>query len=150
MMDPIEYRRGGEQPADRQTTPLEIDWPVMLRTAARWALSIGVVALILWLLYQAGATLTPFIFGFILAYLLLPIVKRLDRYLPRWGSITAVFLVGLILFELAFIFIVPPAVSQIGQAIRTTPTWFHQVQQGTNPLRHIATRRPNVSAPIYT
>jgi predicted PurR-regulated permease PerM len=74
----------------------------------------------------------PFIFGFVLAYLLLPIVKRLDRILPRWGSITAVYLVGFILFELALIFIVPPAANQVSQAIRNAPEWFQEANAFVN------------------
>lgn len=151
-VDPIEYRREGVQPVDRQAAHLEINWPVMLRTAARWTLTIGVVALILWLLYRAGATLTPFIFGFILAYLLLPIVKRLDHYLPRWGSIAAVFMVGLILFELALIFIVPPAANQIGQAIQSAPEWFQRANTFVNAQidQFQASASPEVRAQVDT
>ncbi len=125
-MDQIERTRGDLQTVNPQPAHLDIHWPVVLRRIARSALVIGVVALILWLLYKAGATLTPFIFGFVLAYLLTPIVKRLDRFLPRWGSITAVYMVGFILFELALLFIVPPAANQISQAIRNAPEWFQQ------------------------
>ena len=120
------------QPAAAQPASPDINWPVVLRTAARWALVVGVVALIVWLLYRAGATVAPFIFGFVLAYLLLPIVKRLDRILPRWGSITAVYLVGFILFELALIFIVPPAANQVSQAIRNAPEWFQEANAFVN------------------
>lgn len=151
-VDPIEYRREGVQPVDQQTAHLESNWPVLLRTVARWALTIGVVALILWFLYRAGATLTPFIFGFILAYLLLPIVKRLDHYLPRWGSIAAVFMVGLILFELALMFIVPPAANQIGQALRNTPEWFQNVNTFVDAqiAQFQASASPEVRAQVDT
>ncbi len=114
------------RPVERQPTTIDINWPILLRRVARWALVLGVVWLILWLLYRAGATLAPFIFGFVLAYLLLPIVKRLDRYLPRWGSITSVYLAGFILFELALIFILPPAANQVSAAIRNAPEWFER------------------------
>ncbi|HZG68438.1 MAG TPA: AI-2E family transporter [Herpetosiphonaceae bacterium] len=131
-MDQTEPMGRNVQPAAAQPASPDINWPVVLRTAARWALVVGVVALIVWLLYRAGATVAPFIFGFVLAYLLLPIVKRLDRILPRWGSITAVYLVGFILFELALIFIVPPAANQVSQAIRNAPEWFQEANAFVN------------------
>lgn len=98
--------------------------PTILRTIARWALVAGAVWLVGWILWRAGTTLTPFIIGLVLAYLLLPIVKRLDRYMPRWASITAVYLVGLILLELVLVFIIPPAANQIEQFGRNVPGWF--------------------------
>lgn len=107
-----------------------IDWPVVLRTVARWALVIGALYFVVWVLRAAGATLTPFIIGLVLAYLLLPIVKRLDRRMPRWASITTVYLVGLILFELILVFVVPPATNQISQFVNVTlPQWFDQGNQ---------------------
>jgi predicted PurR-regulated permease PerM len=93
---------------------------------ARWALVIGAIWLVIWILSRAGTTLTPFIIGLVMAYLLLPIVKKLDRYMPRWASITAVYLVGLIVLELILVFVVPPAVEQVQQFAGNVPTWFEQ------------------------
>ena len=123
-MDQRDQTRREVQQVAAQPAGPDINWPVVLRTLARWAIVLGVVALLAWIVFNADGTLTPFIFGFILAYLLLPIVKRLDRYLPRWGSITAVYMVGFILFELVLLFVVPPAANQISQAVRNAPEWF--------------------------
>lgn len=122
MDDP---RRATTNPPPRQVES-SIDWPTLLRTIARWALVIGALWLIGWILWQSGVALTPFVIGLVLAYLLLPIVKRLDRYMPRWASITAVYLVGLILFELVLVFVVPPAANQISQFGSNIPTWFQE------------------------
>lgn len=100
-----------------------IPWGRVLRSIARWALVSGALWLVVWILSRAGATLTPFIIGLVLAYLLLPIVKRLDKRMPRWASITAVYLVGLILFELVLVFVVPPAANQVEAFARNVPTW---------------------------
>lgn len=112
----------GAELSSAQTIP----WPRMLRAVARTALVIGALWLVGWILMRAGATLTPFIIGVVLAYLLLPIVKRLDRWMPRWASITAVYLVGLILFELLLVFVVPPTANQIADFVRNIPGWFEQ------------------------
>ncbi len=114
---------------DRRTNVVHaptIDWPPVLRLVVRWALVAGALWLIGWILWHAGATLTPFIIGLVLAYLLLPIVKKLDRWMPRWASITAVYLVGLIIFEAIAVFVIPPAANQISQFIANVPEWFRQ------------------------
>ncbi len=103
-----------------------IDWPIVLRTTARWLLVIGALYLVGWILWRAGTSTTPFIIGLVLAYLLLPIVKRLDRWMPRWASITAVYLVGLLVLEVLIVFVVPPAANQIEQFVRNVPGWFEQ------------------------
>jgi predicted PurR-regulated permease PerM len=95
----------------------------VLRAIGRWALVIGALMLIGRILWLTGITLTPFILGLVLAYLLLPIVKRLDHWMPRWASITVVYLVGLVLLELALVFVVPPAANQVDQFVDAVPGW---------------------------
>ncbi|MBV9788712.1 MAG: AI-2E family transporter, partial [Chloroflexi bacterium] len=107
----------------------DIKLPALLRLLARWALVAGVIWLIVSILQRSGATLTPFIIGLVLAYLLLPIVKRLDRYMPRWASITTVYLIGLILFELVLVFVVPSTVNQVQQFGSNIPGWFDRGNQ---------------------
>ncbi|HEY0739541.1 MAG TPA: AI-2E family transporter [Herpetosiphonaceae bacterium] len=110
----------------------DIKLPALLRLLARWALVAGVIWVIVWILRRSGATLTPFIIGLVMAYLLLPIVKKLDRYMPRWASITTVYLVGLILFELIVVFVVPPTVAQVQQFTSNIPEWFDRSNQFVN------------------
>lgn len=117
---PVEYIRARPSPV-----PSGPDWGRVLRTLARIALVIGALWLVGWILWNAGVTLTPFIIGIVLAYLLLPIVKRLDHFMPRWASITTVYLVGLILLELIFVFVVPRAADQISTFVRNVPDWFN-------------------------
>jgi predicted PurR-regulated permease PerM len=122
----VEEHRNEPLGGQRQLDNRPINWPFVLRTTARWALVIGAIYIITRILWSAGASTLPFIIGLVLAYLLLPIVKRLDRYMPRWASITAVYLFGLALFEVVLIFVVPPAASQIEQFVGNIPTWFQQ------------------------
>lgn len=63
----------------------------------RFLLGAGVVAALGWLAWTARVSLLPFVLGAGLAYIMLPIVNKLDRFLPRWfaslltmGSVTAV------------------------------------------------------------
>ncbi|PLS68506.1 MAG: AI-2E family transporter [Cyanobacteria bacterium M5B4] len=68
------------------------------------------------LFVQAGNALTPFIFGVVIAYLVLPIVNRLSTLMPRWGAILLVYLVGIALTVLSFTFLIPPLLEQTRNA----------------------------------
>ncbi|WP_026369746.1 AI-2E family transporter [Kallotenue papyrolyticum] len=113
-------------PAGSRPPDQPLDWGWLLRTLARWLLVLLATYSVGWLLWRTGITLTPFVIGLVLAYLLLPIIKRLDRHMPRWASILTVYLVGLIAIELALSFVVPPAARQIDQFISNIPDWFER------------------------
>lgn len=119
MNEPLpEYVRARPRP------PAPPDWQRMARALARWALVGGALYLLGWLLWRTAGTLTPFIIGLVLAYLLLPIVKRLDRFMPRWASILTVYLVGLVLIELVFLYVVPRVAEQVSSAASSVPVWY--------------------------
>lgn len=83
------------------------------RTIARAALIALAVFTIIALIVAAGSALTPFIFGLALAYLLMPIVNRLDKRIPRWIAILLVYAIGLVILIALVLFLVPPLVNQI-------------------------------------
>ena len=64
---------------------------------ARYLLDAGVVLFIAWLFWHARDALAPVWVGMILAWLLLPLVGRLARRLPRWAAALAVVL-GVLVF----------------------------------------------------
>ncbi len=128
MAEQINHRRAPEPGPSGDT----LDWPRVLRTIARWALVLGAAYLVGWLLWRTGATLTPFIIGLVMAYLLLPLVKRLDRSMPRWASIVTVYLVGLLILELILSFVIPPASRQVEQVIANVPDWIERATNFVN------------------
>lgn len=85
-----------------------IPWRLLLRWGMVFALLYGLVAM----LWQSGSALWPFIFGIVVAYLILPLVNYLDQFLPRWGAILLVYILGGFLIVLGFTFVVPPLVDQ--------------------------------------
>ncbi len=95
-----------------ETIRTEIPWRLMLR----WGLVATALYLIGTLFVQAGSALTPFIFGVVIAYLVLPIVNRLSTIVPRWGAILLVYLVGIALLVLSFTFLIPPLLEQTRNA----------------------------------
>jgi predicted PurR-regulated permease PerM len=98
------------------------------RTVVRWALvtaALLAIAAILWLSVDA---LTPFIIGLVLAYLMAPLVNRLERRMPRWAAILIVYLLTFGALGLALTYIIPPAISQINQVIESIPGWYQDLR----------------------
>lgn len=80
--------------------------------------------LIFWLLWTTGAALAPFILGLVLAYLLLPLVGLLSRYMPRWAAITLIYVVGIGVVVTALVLVVPPVINQVGEFFDGLPRFY--------------------------
>src|SRR5687768_13895051 len=72
--------------------PLLPDIRVTPRERNRLILVALAAFVLLWLLNQSLDALGPFILALVLAYLMLPVVDRLSKYLPRVLSIIVVYL----------------------------------------------------------
>lgn len=72
---------------------------------ARAALIGLAIVVVIGLISAAGSALAPFVVGLVLAYLLTPIVNRLDRWMPRWMAILFVYAVILVIFAGILIFL---------------------------------------------
>jgi predicted PurR-regulated permease PerM len=105
-----------------------------LRLLARWGMVGIAIYVIVSLIIQAQSALTPFIIGLVLAYLLLPIVNRLNRRMPRWLAILLVYIIMGIMITASIRFIVPPVTAQIGQAIDSIPSLTEFEQMGADLL----------------
>jgi len=82
-----------------------------------------------WLLNQAFDALGPFILALILGYLMLPLVDRLSRFMPRVVAILAVYLVFLAAFGLFIAWIAPLVVNQVQEVIANSGRYAQQVRQ---------------------
>lgn len=85
-------------------------YPLRKQPVARALLYATGITAGLWLLYDSGHLLIPFIVAFILAFLINPIVKQLERFIPRWVIAAFFTLAGFVLIGL-FFFIAAPAIS---------------------------------------
>jgi predicted PurR-regulated permease PerM len=92
-----------------------------LRRLGQWLLALLALYAVGWLLVSAAPALTPFVFGLVLAYLLMPIVDRLARRMPRWLAILLVYIGGIGLVAGLIAFIIPPAVDQVQELFAATP-----------------------------
>ncbi|QOW49166.1 AI-2E family transporter [Acinetobacter sp. YH12138] len=86
------------------------------------------IALIIWVLYLLKPVVVPFIGAFLIAYLFSPLVDKLHNIgLPRWLSISLVFIgIGVAIF-LAMWFLVPLVWEQLMYAKNNIPNNIHWV-----------------------
>lgn len=87
----------------------------------RFLLVVIALAIVLWLIVSAWGVLTPFVVGAVLAYVLLPVMNLLDRWLPRWLAILLVFAAFLLLVVLAVLFVVPSLIQQLVGLVQALP-----------------------------
>jgi predicted PurR-regulated permease PerM len=87
----------------------------------RFLLIVIALAVVILLLVLAWGLLTPFIVGAVLAYVLLPVMDVLDRWMPRWCAILLVFAAITLLLVLAMIFLVPPLIQQLTEFVKALP-----------------------------
>jgi predicted PurR-regulated permease PerM len=99
---------------------------LLLVLAALW----GLIRLII----LSWSVLGPFVVGLGVAYLLLPLVNLLTRWLPRWAAVLAVFIGLIVALVGAWTFIIPPLVSQLTALAQALPTG-EQIQNFLNGLR---------------
>lgn len=112
------------KPADATFTPRR----------ATIALVGGAVAFVL-VAYWLRAVLTPFFFGFLVAYLLNPMVRRLEaKGLPRTGAIAALIAATGIVVLVAGAILVPLVQLQVEHLNKQLPTYVEQAREWAVPL----------------
>ena len=105
-----------------QVTPQE-RWRLVLVSAA--------LLLVVWLLRASFDALGPFIIALVLGYLMLPLVDRLHRRLPRVMSILIVYAVFIVLVVGAIAWLAPLVGNQVSQLVDQIPTYSRRVQEWT-------------------
>jgi len=94
------------------------------RDLARWTITAFAIWLVAWLLWRTGNQLLPFVVGLVFAYLLLPLVNKLERWIPRWAAILVVYIVGLGIVTGSILYIVPPAIDQVNGFGKSLPEFY--------------------------
>jgi predicted PurR-regulated permease PerM len=88
---------------------------------ARFGLVVGLLALIAWLVSQAWIALLPFLVGGVIAYALLPLVNRLDHYMPRFLAVLLALLPVAALGALFAALLIPTIATQLASLIGNLP-----------------------------
>jgi predicted PurR-regulated permease PerM len=149
-MPTIERPIGADEPAE--TTPPAQNEPTYpsRRTLARWLLVALALYTVGWLLWSALPSLIPFIIGLVLAYLMLPLVNRLDRKMPRWLAILTVYAGGIILIVVLIAYIAPIVANQVELLINSFPELIGRLQTiGRGLLQQYQSSVPaSIKAPL--
>jgi predicted PurR-regulated permease PerM len=121
---------GAPNPADLPGLSRPFERPsgmTMRQQALFW---LGVLAVIFLTLYLLSPVLLPFVLGIILAYLLNPLVSRLERIRVR-RTVGALVVSGAIIlvFALALSFVVPFLANEISDLIASLPDVIRSLQQ---------------------
>ncbi len=92
-----------------------------MSTTAKWLFVSGCIVFFI-LLYLLSPMLTPFFLGALLAYLLDPIVNRLQAWkLPRTLAVTIVFIVFFAIITVLLLILIPLLEKQISELIASLP-----------------------------
>lgn len=86
------------------------------------------IALIIWVLYLLKPVVIPFVGAFLIAYLFSPLVEKLHQFgLPRWLSISLVFIGIGVVVTLAIWYLVPLIWQQLMYAKSSIPAGVHWI-----------------------
>jgi predicted PurR-regulated permease PerM len=96
---------------------------------------VAVAALVLfWLLRQSFDALGPFLFALGVAYLMSPLVDRLDRFLPRSVAILVVYAIFIGISVALMWWLAPRVSNQIGQLVDAAPAYQKRIQEYIDSL----------------
>ncbi|MDQ2105397.1 AI-2E family transporter [Azospirillum isscasi] len=97
-----------------------------------WLIGLGLFVLVLWLL---SGMLLPFVVGLAVAYLLDPVVDRLERWnLPRWLATTLVLLSFVLVLVLMGLLLLPLVQSQVSHLIEVLPNYANAARERVLPM----------------
>lgn len=97
-----------------------------------WLIGLGLFVLALWLL---SGMLLPFVVGLAVAYLLDPVVDRLERWrLPRWLATTLVLLFFVVILVLLTLLLLPLVQAQVSHLIEVLPSYATALRERVLPM----------------
>ncbi|MBU6234674.1 MAG: AI-2E family transporter [Alphaproteobacteria bacterium] len=92
-----------------------------------WIVVVALLGSFLWL-FQG--ILTPFVLGMVIAYLLNPLVKKLQQYgWPRWAAVLTLLTSFLLVMGLGIGLLVPVLMREAAQLAQDIPAWLNASQQ---------------------
>lgn len=128
--------------------------PHQIRRGIRWLVVAGSLGLGGWIISSAVVAMIPFLVGSIIAYLALPLVRRLEQWLPCWLAILVVYLGVLGGIGAAIVIVVPPLIAQIIESVHTLPdraTLQHEAHRFADTYEQVLASVPvSVQATIRT
>jgi predicted PurR-regulated permease PerM len=115
---------------------------------AKGAIGVTIAVAAVWLARASWPALAPFVVGAVLAYAVLPVANRLDRFMPRWLAAILAELMAVALLAGVVAVVVPPLLSGLGIVAAKLPApdqvqaWLTGLQDQVGaipePMRSIA------------
>lgn len=103
---------------------------------ARWIWRIVMLAVafltIGWLFWRAEAAMMPFIVGLVLAFVLMPLVDGLNRFLPRAVAILLVYVLIIAAIVSFFVYLVPIIVDQTNNVLNNSNDYINAISKWLN------------------
>ncbi len=96
-------------------------------TSLRIFAVLGSVLILGFLFYLLEGVLTPFIIAWVASYLLVPVVDRLNRRMPRWGAVLLVFLLVGGVLAATMRWLVPQVQHEVTLFMAQLPDTMHDV-----------------------
>src|SRR6266571_9358612 len=87
----------------------------------RFLLVLLALAGLIWLITSAFQSLATFVIGIMIAYITLPIVDWLDRFLPRWLAVLLVILGEIALVGVFLALLIPALFGEIQRFVQNLP-----------------------------
>ncbi|MSR20820.1 MAG: AI-2E family transporter [Gemmatimonadetes bacterium] len=117
-------------------------WAVLLpfRGSEGHSALVGVAGLVtlVWVLASTGSLLAPFVLAVMLAYMLDPLVDRLERRVSRTAGIALLALPAFGLLAVVFLLIVPAAIRELGEVAQQAPLLLQRLGGWLAALRERA------------
>lgn len=117
-------------------------WAVLLpfRGSEGHLALVGVAGLVtlVWVLLSTGSLLAPFVLAVMLAYMLDPLVDRLERRVSRTAGIALLTLPAFGLLAVVFLLIVPAAIRELGEVVQQAPLLLQRLGGWLAALRERA------------
>src|SRR3712207_680667 len=99
-------------------------------STSRTLILLVVLGLAAWAVWLVRDVLPPFLIALGLAWLLDPLLDRMQRWgLPRWAAVTLTFAGFLALFAAAVLFVVPRAAAQTGDLLGNLDGYVRQLSR---------------------
>lgn len=95
----------------------------------RGVITVAVIVVGIWSVASTWPALMPFVAGAVIAYAVLPIANRLDRYMPRFLAALLAELLALAVLVGVVIVVIPPLLSSLARIAGELPT-PERIQQG--------------------
>lgn len=107
----------------------------------RVLLVVGALLVVVWVLWTARSALFPFVLGMVIAYVLLPIVNRLEGLMPDRGvlhhvrrtiAVLVVYIVGIAILAIAFITVGPALYRETAELVESVPDYWETLRNESN------------------